>query len=116
MLGWCECQTGGHRAVSLASRLFQSQDRRSPARSGIQSVSVLESRAAQNLRAGESASPAQRHGLAASSTEADSGKEGWRPAKQGSLNCDVVNIEQPCPIKALHKLCRQLNGPWRSRR
>ena len=58
MLGRGECQTGGHPAVSLASRLFQSQDRRSPARSGIQSVSVLESRASQNLRAGESASPA----------------------------------------------------------
>jgi hypothetical protein len=54
--GMGRVSTGGHRAVSLASRLFQSQDRRSPARSGIQSVSVLESRAArrQNLRAGES--------------------------------------------------------------
>jgi len=45
-----------HRAVSLASRLFQPQDRRSAARSRIQPVSMLENRAArrQNLRAGHS--------------------------------------------------------------
>jgi len=36
-----------HRAVSLASRLFQPEDRRGPARSSIQSVGMLESRAAQ---------------------------------------------------------------------